>query len=129
MKLKGLAYVLGASLLGIGIATLITNPSPERYERYAAEKLSLYLQDNLCAQAGVLESTCESALISNQTQIQNLIADNTDRQNFGFWSVYTTDLNPGELLPAVISGLLPAYHFETVGVFSSFYTYEAEEVK
>lgn len=128
MKLQGLAYILGASLLGIGVATAVTNPSPERYEIFAAQTLSAYLQKNVCSKAGVLENTCESAIQDNQPQLKKFIADNTQRQNFLFWSIYKTDLAPGELLPPVVGGLLPAYHFETVGVFSGFHIYQANKV-
>lgn len=129
MKLQGLAYILGASLLGIGVATAVTNPAPDRYEAFAAQKLSAYLQQNVCGKAGVLEDTCGSAIKDNQPQLKKFIADNTQRQNFLFWSVYKTDLAPGELLPPVVGSLLPAYHFETVGVFSSFHIYKADKVK
>lgn len=129
MKFQGLLYFLGASLLGIGVATAVTNPGQARYEDYASQRLTTYLEQEVCPKAGVLESPCRGALRDNQSQIKKFIADNTDRQNFLFWSIYKTNLSPGELLPPVVSGLLPAYHFETVGVFSSFHIYKAEKVQ
>ncbi|GAB4227498.1 MAG: hypothetical protein Kow00121_56240 [Elainellaceae cyanobacterium] len=128
-RLHGYAYILGASLLGIGVATIVTNPDQDSYEAYASQRLSIYLQDNVCNRASILESTCESALRDNQPQIQQFITQGTERQNYLFWSVYRTNLSVDELLPSVVQGLVPSYHFETVGIFSSFYTYRAEQIR
>ncbi|WP_416667588.1 DUF4359 domain-containing protein [Egbenema bharatensis] len=127
-NLRGLLYVVGASLLGIGVATVVTNPRQAQYEEYATRQLSAYLQQNVCPNAAILDSLCRSAVRDNQAQIRGLIAANTERQNYLFWSVYQTELAPGELLPPVIGGTLPAYHFESVGVFSSFHTYRADRI-
>jgi hypothetical protein len=125
-NLHGLAFILGASLLGIGVATFVTNPDQASYETYATRRLTAHLQDQVCPQAGILEDVCNSALRDNQPQIRQFIADNTERRNFLFWSIYETNLSAGELLPTVIRTVIPEYHFETIGVFSSFYTYEAK---
>jgi hypothetical protein len=127
-NLRGLAYVIGASLLGIGVATFVTNPDQSSYEAYATRRLTAYLDEQVCAKAGILSNVCESALRDNQSQIKQFIANNTDRQNFLFWSIYKTDLAAGELLPSALQDAVPAYHFETVGLFSSFYTYTAERL-
>lgn len=127
-NLRVLAYILGASLLGIGVATFVTNPQQSSYEVYATRRLTTYLGANVCTEAGILSSVCNSALNDNQSQIKKFIATNTDRQNFLFWSIYKTDLAAGDLLPSALQDAVPAYHFETVGIFSSFYTYEAERL-
>lgn len=127
-NLRGLAYILGASLLGIGVATFVTNPAQASYETYATRRLTAHLSENVCTKAGILADVCRSALSDNQSQIKQFISNNTDRQNFLFWSVYKTDLAAGDLLPSALRDAVPAYHFETVGIFSSFYTYEAERL-
>lgn len=127
-NLRGLAYILGASLLGIGVATFVTNPDQASYETYATRRLTAHLEENVCVRAGILAELCDSALRDNQAQIKRFISTNTDRQNFLFWSVYKTDLAAGELLPSALQGSIPSYHFETVGIFSSFYTYQAERL-
>lgn len=127
-NLRGLAYIIGVSLLGVGVATIVTNPDQAGYERYAAQRLTVYLQENACAKAGILEDTCESALRDNQDQLRQFISTNTERHNYGLWSIYETNLSPDDILPSAVSGLLPSYHFETVGVFSSFYTYKADRI-
>jgi len=127
-NLRGLAYILGASLLGIGVATFVTNPDQASYEIYATRRLTVHLEENVCIKAGILAEICNSALRDNQPQIKQFIASSTDRQNFGLWSIYTTDLSAGDLLPAALQGAVPDYHFETVGIFSGFYTYKAERI-
>lgn len=128
-KLHGFAYILGVSLLGIGVATVITNPDRASYEAYASRRLTAYLQENVCGKAGILEDPCEAAIRDNQSQIQQFIANGTERQNFLFISIYTTNLSVDELLPSIARGLVPSYRFETVGVFSSFYTYRADRLR
>lgn len=127
-NLRGLAYILGVSLLGIGVATVVTNPLQASYEIYATRRLTAYLEENVCIKAGILSDVCDSALRDNQPQIKQFISTNTDRQNFLFWSIYKTDLDAGNLLPSALRGAVPAYHFESIGIFSSFYTYQAEKL-
>ena len=127
-NIRGLLLIVGASLLGIGVATVVTNPGQAQYEDYATRQLTAYLQQNVCPNTAILDGICSSALRDNQSQIRRFISTNTERQNYLFWSVYQTDLAPGELLPSVIGDTLPAYHFETIGVFSSFHTYKADRI-
>lgn len=126
--MRGLLYVIGASLLGIGVATVVTNPGQAPYETYATQQLSTYLQQEVCPNTVIIDNLCRSAVRDNQSQIRQFIATNTERQNYLFWSIYKTDLAPGELLPPAIGSSLPAYHFETIGIFSSFHTYKADRI-
>ncbi|MBI4784480.1 MAG: DUF4359 domain-containing protein [Oscillatoriophycideae cyanobacterium NC_groundwater_1537_Pr4_S-0.65um_50_18] len=126
--LKLTTSLLGLVLVGLAAATALTNPDQAAYERFAAQKLGEYLQEDTCAKAGIaLQAPCNSLVKSNQSQIQNLISANTQRQNFLFLSIYKTDLVPGELLPDFLSGALPSYHFETAGILSSFHVYKVEK--
>lgn len=125
---RGFAYVVGVCLLGIGVATAVTNPGQASYEAYATRRLTAYLQDEVCPKAGILEDTCSSALVDNQAQIRQFVGRNTERQNFVFWSIYQTELSLGDALPSIVSDLVPSYYFESVGIFSSFYTYKAERI-
>jgi hypothetical protein len=119
-----IAYTIGAVLIGVGAAMAVTNPDSETYGNYATQQLTTYLQDNACTEVpailgNLLQTQCAAILDDNQEQIRRLIARNTDRQNWLLLSVYKTDL--------ALSDLLPAYHFETVGVFGNLYTYKAEK--
>jgi uncharacterized protein YceK len=122
------ASLLGIVLVGAGTAAALTNPSPAAYEDYATQRLTEYLQENTCAKAGLaLQSSCQSVIQDNRSQLQKLIAANTERQNYFFLSIYKTNLSPGDLLPEFLGNLLPDYHFETAGLLSNFHIYKAEK--
>jgi hypothetical protein len=126
-NLKVGAYLTGMALLGLGVAMAVTNPDQDVYDDYAAQQLTQYLKENVCAKSNAaLQSPCDSLLKDNQAQIKKLISNHTERQNFLVLSVYKTDLSIGKLLPSFLGGLLPSYHFETVGAFRSFHIYEAK---
>ncbi|MBC7970311.1 MAG: DUF4359 domain-containing protein [Verrucomicrobia bacterium] len=136
MKYKRIALYLSVlALTGLGVALALTNPTKPAYNRYATERLTLYLNDNVCPQApnilgNNLQDQCVELLKENQADIRKLITQNTEQSNFLFLSLYTTNLSAYDLLPRdirqfVSPQLLPAYTFETVGVFQSFHTYKA----
>jgi hypothetical protein len=117
-------YLILMVLAGLGGAMFATNPGPTAYDNYATERLSDYLQETACPQAGeTLQQPCEDLLENNKSELKQLIANNTERENFWLFSIYRTNLSFN--LP-IIGPLLPSYHFETVGVFSGFHTYKAE---
>lgn len=117
-NLNVVASVAGAVLVGLGVAMVVTNPRPSAYNDYATERLTEYLKAEGCEKALLGQRQCVAALESAQPQIAELIRESTERQNFLLWSVYRTEFS----LP-----LLPAYQFETVGAFQSFYTYEFQK--
>lgn len=115
----------GAILLG-GVATVmaVTNPSPEAYETYAAQRLTEYLTQETCAKAPTLLGTslrdqCLALVKSAQPQMKQIIANSTKRDNFLLFSIYKTDLSLGTVLPS--------YHFETVAIFQTFHPYKTEQ--
>lgn len=123
-NLRLVAYVGAAALAGVGIALAITNPSQPEYEEYAVQRLTEYLKSDVCTKApdllgGLIQRNCSVLVDSGRPQIQQLVSQNTQRQNFILFSVYNTDLS--------LNQLVPAYHFETVGAFQNFYTYKAEK--
>lgn len=121
---KIVTYVGVVAVASLGIAMAITNPSQQAYEAYAAQRLREYLKSNVCPQVpnlfGVfLQRNCSQLVDSSQVQMQQLVAQTTQRQNFIFFSIYRTNL--------AINPVLPGYRFETVGVFQRFFTYTAEQ--
>ena len=120
------------ALLGIGIASAVTNPGEAAYSKYAAEQLGTYLKDNICSQVPTaldLRKRCLSLAENNRGEMEQLVAENTQRQDYVFFSTYKTDLTVNSLLPPYLSiggSLLPAYHFETIAAFNTFYTYKAQ---
>lgn len=123
----------GVALVGLGGAMALTNPPKDAYEEYAVQKLSTYLKDEVCAKAPnqldflpknseFLQNQCKSLVDTTRPQIQELISQKTQRQNLIIFSIYRSDLNAKAILPT-----LPDYHFETVGVFQNFFTYQANK--
>lgn len=122
-------YLLGLGLAGVGIALALTNPSEAVYTEYAAQRLSEYLQADLCPQAGtLLQSSCRSFVQDNQQVLGRIVAKNTQRKDYLLWSVYKTDLAIDSMLPSLLKDVLgeelPAYHAETIGIFNTLHTYQ-----
>lgn len=120
----------GITLVVLGTVLGLTNPNQEAYEQYAVEQLSIYLKDEVCKQAPtklgflrldseIVQRQCRSLVDTGRPQIQGIISETTERQNWLLFSIYRTDLD--------INSLLPAYEFETLGVFQKFYTYQAKQ--
>jgi hypothetical protein len=128
------SFLLIMAIAGVGAAMAVTNPGQDAYEEYAVEQLSEQLNERVCSDAPVfLSNACESILEDNQNWIRELVASETERQNFIFLSLYTTELSSNDVINQVLPPTfslsvenLPSYHFETVGVFRKFYTYRAE---
>ncbi|AKG21092.1 DUF4359 domain-containing protein [Calothrix sp. 336/3] len=131
-------------LAGVGVIGLVvlggvmakTNPPQEEYESYATGKLTEYVKTNVCKKTtGFLEKVinfqCDKVLDSGKTEIRNVIAGSTKRQDYIIFSIYTTNLNVNSLVPGVrLDAFLPTepvYQFESIGVFGNFYTYKAEQ--
>lgn len=125
--MKGLQIVAaigGTALVGLGVSMALTNPSQDTYEAYAVEQLTTYLKDEACPQTpsffgNLLQRQCKTLVDSGRPQIQQIISQTTQRQNFVLFSIYRTNLNIGPFLPA--------YHFETVGIFQNFYIYQVDK--
>ncbi len=131
-QLRVVFLSIGLVLAGLGTALVVTNPSQLIYESYATQRLVIYLKDNVCTPQLQLFGTsmqreCQRLLVQNQADIQKLIAKGTQRQNFGILSLYTTDLSVTTIFPFLPPGLLPSYHFETIGILQTFYTYKTEQ--
>lgn len=123
-SLRIVTYAGAVALAGLGVAMATANPNQLAYENYAVQMLTTYLKNDVCTKApqvfeNFLQRNCAVLVDSSRPQIRRIIAKSTQRQNFIFFSVYQTDL--------AVSELIPAYHFETVGVFQTFYTYAAEQ--
>ena len=96
---------------------VLTNPEQTAYEDYAGHKLEYYLKENACKEVeqglgNLIPGGCHSLVNRVSPQVQQFIAQKTERHNFLFFSIYSTDLS--------VHSFLPGYHFETVGVFQKF---------
>jgi hypothetical protein len=125
-------YLTAMVLAGLGVAMAVTNPSQEAYDQYATRRLAEYLKEKECVKLDDSVRDLCSLLDREQGQrlLERLIVNNTTRQNYVLWSTYTTNLSTRDVLPSFLSNLLSlptfSYHFETVGLFGNFQTYQAE---
>ncbi|MEM7553982.1 MAG: DUF4359 domain-containing protein [Cyanobacteria bacterium P01_A01_bin.84] len=116
-----IATAAGITALGLFMAK--TKPSQAEYEKYATQRLSEYLKDNVCVKTpsllgSLIKFDCNKLVDSANPQIKGLIAETTETHDFLFFRVYHTDLK--------LNSFLPAYKFESVGAFDNFYTYKAQ---
>ena len=116
----------GVAIAGLAGVMTLTNPDNGSYEKYATQKLTGYLEENVCTEIpsileDLLSNQCGSLLRKNQAQIRKLISDGTTASNFILFRVFHTRLEIPDFDAA------PSYEFETIGIFQRFYTYKAEE--
>ncbi len=131
-----MTYVGVFGLAALGVVMTQTNPNQFEYEEYAAQRLTQYLNTNVCKKTpkfleNVIQFNCKQVVNSAQPQIREIIAESTERQDFIVFSIYRTNLNLNSLIPALrVDSVLPStpgYKFETLGAFEQFYTYKAEQ--
>ncbi|MEL6333315.1 MAG: DUF4359 domain-containing protein [Cyanobacteria bacterium J06626_26] len=118
MKIK--AFVGMAGVGALAAVLMATNPGQDRYNTFAAETLQNEVRSSFC-QAKELDSwlgdlgkalgdICETAIeqgsLVGEEDLKNFIEDNTQRQNFGVFSLYTTQI--------------PAVRVRILGVFNRF---------
>lgn len=123
-SLKIINYVGVAVLATLGVVMAVSNPDQPAYEDYAVQRLVGYLKSDVCTKApkifeDLLQRNCTVLIDSGRPQIQKLVSESTRRQNFIFFSIYSTNLS--------VNPLIPSYQFETVAAFQNFYTYSAEK--
>ena len=119
-----MTYIGLAFLGGLGLLMALTNPDRATYEMYATKRLAEYLKDEVCTQAPnlfgiVLQQNCGDLIDSSSPVIQRIIATNTNRQNLILFSIYTTELSVGSVIPS--------YRFQTIGAAQNFFTYSAQQ--
>jgi|GEM_PF-561222 len=120
--LKTVVIAGGCVLVGVGGLLAATNPGQAAYNEFATQAAIAYLKVEACAKAPTafgLQKLCQSELESNQAKIKQIITDSTQRQNFVFFSRYTTNLS--------ISPDLPSYHVESIGALGQFVIYKTQK--
>ena len=118
MKVK--AFLGMAGLGALAAVLIITNPSQDRYNTFAVETLQNEVRSSFCQTkdldswlgdlGGVLGDICENAIaqgrIIGEEDLKEFIQDNTQRQNYWIFSLYTTQI--------------PAVRVRTLGIFNRF---------
>jgi len=118
--LKWGAIAAGVAIGGGMTAMALTNPDQPAYEAFATRALISYVKNHVCIKAPFgLQQQCSSLIDQNQPEIKQFIAQGTQRQDFFFFSIYSTDLSIGPWVPS--------YHFETIGIFRKFHVYKVQE--
>jgi hypothetical protein len=90
--LQVVTAIAGTALVGLGVSMALTNPAQDTYEEYAVEQLTTYLKDEGCKQApkafggDFLQRQCKSLVDTGRPQIEKIISQTTQRQNFIFFS-------------------------------------------
>jgi hypothetical protein len=128
--MKGLSVVVmvgGLAAVGLGAAMAIANPDQQAYEQYATTHITNYLKNSVCTQGqnilgNLMQQPCNSLVESIKPQIPPLITQNTQRQDFIFFSIYQTNLPLSSFIP-----FAPTYQIETVGAFNNFYSYQPQK--
>lgn len=119
-------------LTGIAGVMFVTNPKQAAFETFAIEQV----KTELCPKIPLgFAEQCPKAIADNQDMLQGFIGQNTKAQNFGFFTLYETNISVRELLPKEATPFLsliplpPPYNLKTVGLFNGFIIYNAAEQK
>lgn len=104
MKVK--AFLGLASLGTLAAVLLVTNPNQDRYNTFAAETLQNEVRSSFCqgkeldnwlgdlgkALGNICEAAIDQGSLVGEEDLENFIEDNTQRQNFLIFSLYTTEV-------------------------------------
>lgn len=113
-------------LLGAGAAAASlawSNPSPDDFEAFAAERLADLAVQELCVEDGLpmllrlVVRNCAELIGSQRPVFGQLVRRQSERLNFGLFSVYRTGLG-GQRLWA--GWHLPRYHVLTLAMAGQF---------
>ena len=117
--------VLGVGLAVLGAVMAILNTKEAAFEEFAVHKL----KTEGCKEIPpVLREQCPGFVETNKAELKKLITQNSDRQNYFFFSIYSTNLSARSIFPGVPFFIkLPSFQLETVGMFGKFYIYDAEK--
>ncbi|MGG6268823.1 DUF4359 domain-containing protein [Leptolyngbya sp. AN03gr2] len=119
--------VLGLGVLGLAGVMAVTNPDEAAFGEFALEQV----KTQGCKEVPqIIRQQCPQFVQDNQAQVKKLIVQSTERQNYGLFSLYRTNLSTRSIVPDLPVFLdLPAFQLETVGMMGKFYIYQAEEIR
>ncbi|MGC1308675.1 MAG: DUF4359 domain-containing protein [Phormidesmis sp.] len=116
------------SLAALGGTLAFTNPSEADYADYVSQTMSNEAQAYLCEPKGEIPSLsqrideavsglCQSTIgkVLGNDSIEEIVAENTERKNYLFFSTYETKA--------------PLETYKTVGIFDRFYPYAKEDAQ
>ncbi|NJR52328.1 MAG: DUF4359 domain-containing protein [Leptolyngbyaceae cyanobacterium CSU_1_3] len=118
------AGILGVGVL-VGVGLAVTNPEQSAFEEFAVQRI----RDDACKEMPLgLAQQCPQFVDDNKVELKKIVTQSTERRDFLIFSYYETNLSVRSIIPqlSLLPGL-PAYRFETVGLFGKFYIYEAQK--
>lgn len=122
MSQINVATYLGSAVLGVlGVVMAVTNPNQAAYDQFAAQTMTSYFAKEVCQSppevpgifGDLFKGGCVSLAKSSQSEIQQFISNNTQRQDFIFLSLYTTNL--------------VVYRVKTIGILQKFLIYDVTQ--
>ena len=122
LKNKSIAGIIS---IGLGAIAFATNPQTPSYRKYAGATLKEQLKQKVCIQIAEelgawLERQCYTIVDTSSPYLAEVVERQTTRRNFLLFSIYQANIS----LPSP----LPDYHVETLGIFGTFYTYQAKKI-
>jgi hypothetical protein len=134
MGVKGPLFGVFALLTGGGLALAVTNPTPEDFVEFATRRASDYLRQEACpAPLPIVGQSfaqeCIRAVDSEsvQSRIRKLVTENSERQDYLFFSRYRTELSLHTFLPLDVLEDFPIYTVETLAILDQFHIYQSGE--
>jgi len=103
----------------MGGALVVTNPDEQDFEAFAADRLTLLVDQELCRQGGLpmvaqlLIQNCSELVDGQRAVLGRLALAGSRRTNAGLFSLYSTQLGGQTLLPGLT---LPRYRVITLGL-------------
>lgn len=123
------ALGLGALVLaGVGLA--FTNPSPADFQAFAAERLVDEISEELCGEGGLpvvlglAIRNCRGLVQAQRAPLAAVVAQRTQRRNFGVLSVYRSEVGGQSLL----RWRVPRFRSTVVAVAGQFVLISAQTV-
>jgi hypothetical protein len=123
-----LALALGGAAAAAGL--VFTNPEPQEFESFAADRLTLLLSEELCGDDGLpmlmrlMIRDCPALVASQHTALGRLALAHTRRRNLVVMSLYSTAFGGQSLFDGL---KVPRYHATTVAVAGRFWIVQSGE--
>jgi hypothetical protein len=119
----------GIGLGGLGALLVATNPQPGAFETFAIDQV----KTELCPQVPLgIADQCPRLVDTNEKHLKGWIRQNTQTQNYGFFTRYDTTLSIRELIPAAarpflaLAPLPQQYRLQTIGILGRFVIYRTQ---
>lgn len=125
-----LGWLLAAG--GIALGLFATNPAPEAFAEFAAQRLSALIREELCHHDGLplmlrlVIQDCPGLVESQRPLLGRLALLHTQRRNLLLFSLYRTELGGQTLRP---DWRLPRYHALTLAAAGQFLVLRTSEVE